>query len=207
MTRPRGRALRGERLIAKVPNGHWKTTTFLAALRTSDSPRTGGGRGDQWGRVPSLRGAAVGSHTAQGDIVIMDNLNSHKVKGVREAIEVAVGALGVPAAIQSRLQPDRAGLCEVQMATAEQRVRSVEGLWALCGALLDRFTQPECELLPSLRIHATLIRTCALGQGVRLLEHGTPRCFSRYAATRSLRQRRSAENRAPAAAGRSARHN
>ena len=88
MTRPRGRALRGERLIAKVPHGHWKTTTFLAALRTSglSAPLVVDG---------AINGAVFRAYVEQqlaptlrrGDIVIMDNLNSHKVKGVREAIE------------------------------------------------------------------------------------------------------------------------
>ena len=92
MTRPRGRALRGERLLDKVPGGHWKTTTFLAALRctglTAPLVIDGGINGAMflaWVKkqlVPTLH---------KGDIVVMDNLSSHKVSGVREAIN-AVGA-------------------------------------------------------------------------------------------------------------------
>jgi hypothetical protein len=92
MTRPRGRSLEGTRLIAKVPHGHWKTTTFLAALRATgltapvviDGPVNG-----------DIFLAYVEQHLAPtlkaGDIVIMDNLSSHKRAGVREAIE-SVGA-------------------------------------------------------------------------------------------------------------------
>ena len=90
MTRPRGRAPRGRRLVDKVPHGHWKTTTFLAALRctgmTAPLVVDGAINGDifvAWVRqelVPTLQ---------KGDVVIMDNLQSHKVRGVREAITQA----------------------------------------------------------------------------------------------------------------------
>jgi len=92
MTRPRGRSTSGTRLVAKVPHGHWKTTTFLAALRTSGltAPLVVDG---------AINGeiflAYVQQHLAPtlrlGDIVVMDNLSSHKRAGVREAIE-ATGA-------------------------------------------------------------------------------------------------------------------
>src|SRR5579863_862083 len=94
MTRPRGRALRGTRLVAAVPHGHWKTTTFLAALRTSGltAPLVidGAVNGDLFlayvrqQLVPTLR---------PGDVVIMDNLSSHKRAGVCDAIEAAGATL------------------------------------------------------------------------------------------------------------------
>lgn len=93
MTRLYGRAPVGERLIDHVPQGHWKTTTFLGALRYSSltAPLVidGAINGDIFlayvkdHLVPTLKA---------GDIVVMDNLSSHKVSGVREAIE-GVGAL------------------------------------------------------------------------------------------------------------------
>lgn len=93
MTRPRGRAPRGQRVLAHVPHGHWKTTTFLAALRTTGltAPLVVDGaiNGELflgWVRhhlVPTLK---------PGDIVVMDNLGAHKVVGVREAI-AAAGAM------------------------------------------------------------------------------------------------------------------
>jgi transposase len=90
MARTRGRAPRGERLRASVPHGHWKTTTFVAGLRLSgmvapmvlDGPINGlafQAYVDQV-LVPELR---------EGDIVVMDNLGSHKGAGVRAAIEAA----------------------------------------------------------------------------------------------------------------------
>ena len=92
MTRTRGRSLKGTRLVARVPHGHWKTTTFVAALRSSGltAPLVVDGAINgpiflayvQQQLVPTL---------SKDDIVVMDNLSSHKVVGVREAIE-AVGA-------------------------------------------------------------------------------------------------------------------
>jgi transposase len=87
MARRHGRARRGQRLVAAVPHGHWKTMTFLAALRHDriDAPcvfdgAINGARFRAWveqALAPTLR---------PGDLVIMDNLGAHKVHGVREAI-------------------------------------------------------------------------------------------------------------------------
>jgi len=92
MARTRGCAARGERLVAAVPHGHWKTTTFVAALRHDeitaplviDRPMNGVAFKAYVEQMlaPTLKG---------GDIVIMDNLSAHKVDGVRYAIE-EVGA-------------------------------------------------------------------------------------------------------------------
>ena len=92
MTRAYGRAPRGQRLVAAVPHGHWKTSTVVAALRC-----------DRVGAAGAINGAINGEAflafveqvlvptLKPGDLVIMDNLGSHKVAGVREAIE-ATGA-------------------------------------------------------------------------------------------------------------------
>ena len=90
MTRSRGRAPRGERLVDYVPHGHWKTTTFLAALRVTGitAPLVVDG---------AINGeifvAYVRQHLAPtlqpNDSVLMDNLSSHKLAGVRAALEAA----------------------------------------------------------------------------------------------------------------------
>ena len=94
MARLYGRAPRGERCRAAVPHGHWKTTTFIAALRHDgiaapmvlDGPMNGEAflAYVEQALVPELR---------PGDIVIMDNLPAHKVAGVRQAIETAGASL------------------------------------------------------------------------------------------------------------------
>src|SRR5207302_185082 len=90
MARLRGRAPRGERLVGKIPHGHWKTTTFVAGLRTTaltapcviDGPMNGNAFLAYVEQVlaPTLK---------PGDIVVLDNLSAHKVPGIREAVEAA----------------------------------------------------------------------------------------------------------------------
>jgi len=90
MTRLYGRAPCGKRLVEAVPHGHWKTSTFVGALRCDGLSATGVFNGPinaemflayvEQVLVPTLR---------PGDVVIMDNLRCHKVAGVREAIEAA----------------------------------------------------------------------------------------------------------------------
>ena len=94
MARLRGRSRRGQRCRAAIPHGHWKTTTFTAGLRLDglSAPMLLDGPMD---------GAAFLAYVEQvlapelkpGDIVVMDNLPAHKVKGVRQSIEDAVASL------------------------------------------------------------------------------------------------------------------
>ena len=90
MARRYGRARRGQRLVAAGPHGHWKTTTFIAALRHDglSAPCVFDG---------AITGARFLAYVEQvlaptlraGDLVVMDNLAAHKVKGVRAAIAAA----------------------------------------------------------------------------------------------------------------------
>ena len=94
MSRPRGRAPRGQRLIAAVPHGHWKTSTFIGALRCDGLVAPGVFDGAINGEMFLAYVEQVLVATLKpGDIVIMDNLRSHKVSGVREAIEAAGASL------------------------------------------------------------------------------------------------------------------
>jgi transposase len=118
----RGWAPRGRRLTAKVPHGHWKTTTFLAALRHDriDAPWLLEGPIDgesfriyvEKVLLPTLR---------PGDIVIMDNLGSHKGKAVRQIIRSAGGQAFLPAEILTRPEPHRTGLRQAQAFAAKSR--------------------------------------------------------------------------------------
>jgi transposase len=146
MTRPRGRSLRGTRLVAAVPHGHWKTTTFLAALRTSGltAPLVidGAVNGEiflayvQQQLAPTLR---------PGDIVIMDNLSSHKRPGVREAIEMAGATLMFLPPYSPDLNPIEQAFAKFKWPLKSAAERTVEGLWRVCGQLVERFTEHECR--------------------------------------------------------------
>jgi len=145
MARRYGRAPRGERVGAAIPHGHWKTTTFIAALRhdriTAPCVFDGainGARFLAWVRqalVPTL---------SKGDIVIMDNLGSHKVAGVREAIE-AVGAtpLYLPP-YSPALNPIEQVFAKLKAILRKVSARTVDDLWRAIGNALDQFSPTEC---------------------------------------------------------------
>jgi hypothetical protein len=122
MARLRGRAPRGERLVGKVPHGHWKTMTFVAALRSTaltapcviDGPMNGNA-------FLAYVEQILGPSLVPGDVVVMDNLSAHKVPGVREAIEATGADTALPAALLARLQSDRAALRQTQGAPAQGR--------------------------------------------------------------------------------------
>jgi transposase len=94
MTRRYGRAPRGQRLVDAVPHGHWKTSTFIGALRCDGLTATGVIDGAINGELFLAWVEQVLVATLRrGDIVIMDNLGAHKVAGVRQAIEAAGATL------------------------------------------------------------------------------------------------------------------
>lgn len=145
MTRSHGRCTRGKRLVAKVPHGRWRTLTFLAALRADriDAPCVLDGPIN--GRsflayieqilIPTLR---------PGDIVIIDNLGSHKGKAVRRAIR-AVGAklLFLPA-YSPDLNPIEQVFAKLKTLLRKAAERTVEATWRRIGQLLETFTPTEC---------------------------------------------------------------
>src|SRR4030065_966027 len=119
MTRTRGRAPKGERCVASAPHGHWKTTTFIAGLRYNDitAPMVLDGPMDGVAFLVYVQEFLCPT-LAPGDIVIADNLPSHKVKGVREAIEATGATLhyALSAALFTRLQSHRKDVLQAQSA-------------------------------------------------------------------------------------------
>ena len=145
MTRLRGRARRGERLIGAVPHGHWKTSTFIGALRCDGLTAPGVFDGAINGElfvayieqvlVPTLK---------PGDVVIMDNLRSHKVAGVREAIEAAGATLMFIPPYSPDLNPIEMAFAKLKALLRAKAIRTVEALWKALGTLVDCFTPKEC---------------------------------------------------------------
>lgn len=145
MTRRYGRARRGQRLVAAVPHGHWKTTTFIGALRadglTAPAVIDGAVNGEtflayvQQVLVPTL---------APGDIVVLDNLSSHKVCGVREAIEAAGAELRFLPPYSPDLNPIEQLFAKLKALLRKIAARSVAALWTAIGQLVSRFEPGEC---------------------------------------------------------------
>ena len=146
MARRYGRARRGTRVVAAVPHGHWKTTTFLAALRhdglTAPCVFDGAING---ARFLGLCRAGPGADPAQaGDVVVLDNLKAHKVKGVREAIEAAGAQLRYLPPYSPDLNPIEQAFAKLKALLRTAARRTVDALWRAIGHALDAFSPAEC---------------------------------------------------------------
>jgi transposase len=145
MTRRHGRALRGKRLVAAAPHGHWQTTTFIGALRsgglTAPAVIDGAVNGDIF--LAYIRQMLVPT-LQPGDIVVMDNLSSHKVAGVREAIETAGAELRYLPPYSPDLNPIEQVFAKLKALLRKIAARSVEALWTAIGQLLSQFAPDQC---------------------------------------------------------------
>jgi transposase len=146
MTRRYGRSPRGQRLVMPVPHGHWKTTTFVAALRADGltAPTVVDG---------AINGALFEAYVRQqlvpvlrpGDVVVMDNLAAHKRVGVRAAIEGAGSRLLYLPPYSPDLNPIEQAFAKLKARLRQAEQRTVEGLWGLLGRVLDEFAPAECQ--------------------------------------------------------------
>ena len=145
MARRYGRAPRGERVIGSVPHGHWMTSTFVAGLRHDGII------------APCLFNCAIDGELflayveqqlapalASDDIVIADNLGSHKVAGVRQAIEARGASLHFLPSYSPDLNPIEQVFSKLKELLRAQAPRTLDTLWSTVGRLLDRFTPAEC---------------------------------------------------------------
>jgi transposase len=145
MTRIHGRCARGQRLVAKAPFGKWRTLTFLAALRCDgltapcviDGP---------------INGMSFRAYVEQvlapilkpGDIVVMDNLGSHKGRAIRAAIRAAKAKLFFLPAYSPDLNPIEQAFAKMKTLLRKADARTIDDTWRTLGALLDCFTPTEC---------------------------------------------------------------
>ena len=146
MARRYGRAARGQRCRAPVPHGHWKTTTFVGALRRSGmtAPMTLDG---------AMYGAAFLAYVEQvlaptlrpGDIVVMDNLNLHRGAAVREAILGAGAELRFLPPYSPDLNPIEMAFSKFKACLKRRAARTVTELWAAIAQAIDSYTPSECR--------------------------------------------------------------
>jgi transposase len=145
MARRYGRCPRGERLVSPVPWGHWKTTTFVAGLRLGEIAAPcvldGPMDGDSFRAyveqfvVPILR---------PGDIVVMDNLASHKVAGTRAAIEAAGAELRYMPPYSPDFNPIEQFFAKLKALLRKAAARTVDALIAAIADILTTVTPQEC---------------------------------------------------------------
>jgi transposase len=145
MARLRGRAPRGERCRAAIPHGHWKTTTFVAALRLSGMTAPMVLDGPMNGPAFLAYVEQVLAPTLQpGDIVIMDNLAPHKSAAVRKAIEAVGARLLLLPPYSPDLNPIENAFAKFKALLRKAAERTVDGLWRRIGILSDAFSPHEC---------------------------------------------------------------
>jgi len=145
MVRRFGRSLRGQRLVAAVPHGHWKTSTFVAGLRhdriTAPLVIDGAMDGETFlAYVEQFLAPALGG----GDIVVMDNLSSHKVTGVRELIEARGASVLYLPPYSPDLNPIEKAFAKLKAFLRTQAARSRDALWDAIGRAIARFSPQEC---------------------------------------------------------------
>ena len=145
MVRHYGRAPRGERLVAKVPHGHWKTLTLVAALCIDGvtAPYVIDGPMDGATFVAYVE-QVLAPTLAKGDIVFMDNLRTHKVQGVREAIAAVGATVRYLPAYSPDLNPIEQAFAKLKAALRKGAARTVTALIKLIGKLIKAFAPDEC---------------------------------------------------------------
>jgi transposase len=145
MARLRGRAPKGERLRAGIPHGHWKTTTFVAGLRYNGIA------------APMVLDGPINRHAFQayvdqvlvpelrpGDVVVMDNLSSHKGPAIRRALEEAGANLLYLPPYSPDFNPIENIFAKLKALLRKAAERTIGALWDRIGTTLDVFTPAEC---------------------------------------------------------------
>lgn len=146
MVRTHGRCRKGERLRMGFPHGHRKTTTLVAGLRitgmvapmTLDGPING-----DWFEAYTRQ--VLLPTLERGDVVIMDNLSSHKRASVRDMIETAGASLVFLPPYSPDFNPIEMAFSKLKALLRKAAERTIDGLWEVIGNLVDCFTPQECE--------------------------------------------------------------
>lgn len=146
MTPTHGWSRKGQPLIAKAPGGHWMTMTFIAALRHDqitapcvfDGPMNGE-------RFLAYIKQCLAPTLKAGDIVIMDNLSSHKSSAVKMAIRAAGARLFFLPPYSPDLNPIEMVFAKLKRLLRKAKERSKTQTWRRIGSLLDQFSPQECS--------------------------------------------------------------
>lgn len=145
MTRLHGRSPVGERCPDSVPHGHWHSSTFLAALRhdgfTAPLLIDGALDGEMFRAYVEQ---SLAPTLSPGDLVILDNLSSHKVQGVRQAIEARGAQVLYLPAYSPDLNPIEMAFSKLKALLRKIGARTYEELMRAVADCLDLFTPQEC---------------------------------------------------------------
>ena len=145
MVRQYGRAPVGERLVAKVPHGHWKTLTLIAALRVDGvtAPFVIDGAMDGAAFLAYVI-AVLAPTLSKGDIVFMDNVRTHKVAGVAEALWAVGARLRYLPAYSPDLNPIENAYSKIKSGLRRAAARTVDALTKVVGRTIKTIAPSEC---------------------------------------------------------------
>lgn len=146
MTRARGRAPRGERLVAKVPHGHWKTTTLVAALdrRGMRCSMTLDGAVNRDAFEAFVERVLVPT-LAPGDVVVMDNLSSHKGPRVEQFVASAGATVLYLPPYSPDLNPIELAFAKLKALLRKAGHRTMAALWADIQRMLNEISAGDAE--------------------------------------------------------------
>ena len=146
MVRLYGRAKRGTRLIDTSPHGHWKTSTFIAGLREDGmvAPAVFDGAINADLFLAYVEQVLVPTLTPD-DIVVMDNLSSHKKPAVRQAIEQAGASVRFLPAYSPDLNPIVQVFAKLKALLRAKALRTVDALWKALGSITGCVSPQECK--------------------------------------------------------------
>lgn len=145
MTRRYGRAPQGERLVCKIPHGHWKTSTFIAALRHDRVTAPLVLDGAMTGVIFKAYVEQVLAPTLKNnDIVFMDNVSVHKVDGVEQAIEARGASVCYLPAYSPDLNPIEQFFAKLKSVLRKMAARTVTSLWKTIAVCLKTISKSEC---------------------------------------------------------------
>jgi transposase len=144
MTRLRGRALRGQRVVEAVPHGHWKTTTLIAALdsRGMRCSMVLDGAVNQLA-FEAFVGTVLAPTLQPGDLVIMDNLSSHKGPRVGQLIRAARANLLYLPPYSPDFNPIENAFSKIKQTLRSLGLRVMTELWDAIQPVLDRITTSD----------------------------------------------------------------
>jgi len=146
MTRRYGRCARGLRLWGAVPHGHWKLTTLVAGLRTAGISMPCVFEGAINGqRFRAYVEQMLAPTLAPGDIVLLDNLRSHKTAGIAEAIAAREAQLIYLPPYSPDLNPIEQAFAKYKALLRKAAERTVNALWQTIGRIADLFPPAECR--------------------------------------------------------------
>jgi transposase len=145
MARQYGRAPVGERLVAKVPHGHWKTLTLVAAIRVDGvtAPYVVDGAMDGAAFLAYVV-SVLAPTLKKGDIVFMDNVRTHKISGVAEALQAAGATLRFLPAYSPDFNPIENAYSKIKSGLRKAAARTVADLTKAAGRCIKAIAPSDC---------------------------------------------------------------